>query len=125
MNAGQYELLVRNRRAYGPLTVDQRSPRSRQRPGTGGRSPLAAVVHRAARQYRRRVAAEQAWERVIPPKWLGAAAVDRVEGDTVVIAVETATLCYDMRRHATELASALGRLVPGVRRVTFTVSGGG
>ena len=123
--AERYRLLLESRRWRGPRPLDALSPGAVRRQAQGQEvwSPLGAVLGRATRQLRRRTLAAEAWERNAPPGALPGSVVEAVEGDTVVIAVENATVCYELRRQARTLARNLAKLVPGVSRIRFTVAG--
>jgi hypothetical protein len=127
LNEHQYRRLCENRRIVGPLPLGE----------PGGRflgrglplSPLATVVAAAARTSRRREKARAAWQRLAQPEWLATTAVEAVDGDTLVVAVDGPALRYDLQRHRAALDRALAGLVPGLRRVRFVarepVSDGG
>lgn len=123
MNADQYRALRERRASRGPRTLAEVPPvRGRRvRPST-----LAAVVADAARRLRQREAAAAAWWRVAAPEWLPDTRVTGLESGpagrwTAVIAVGSAAVAYEIRRRQLALERQLARLVPGLRRVRFTL----
>jgi hypothetical protein len=119
VNEHQYRQLCENRRRPGPVPLGAAGERR-----TGqGRSPLAAVLATATRAARRRRRAAAAWQRIAQPEWLTLAAVEAVDGDTLVVAVDSPALGCELRRRAEALARDLAGLVPGLRRVRFVRPG--
>ena len=118
MNAEQYRQLRDNRRVRGPVRLGE-PPRGRP----DAQTPLAAVLARAARRQRRCAAAEGAWLRVAASAWSDQAAVETVEGDTVVIAVRNSVVLYELERRRGVLERRMAELVPGVRRLRFAIAG--
>ena len=125
----QYHRLLQNRRRWDAVSLDQLTAYARlweARDGRPVRTPVAAVMARAARLARRRQVAARAWTRVARGAWLAATDVDGIGGersDTVIIRVSSSTVMYDLGRRKSELERQLGRLVPGVRSIRFVVAG--
>ncbi len=118
MNERQYRCLWSNRQARAALRLDELRSGGRAR-----RTPVGAVVARAAESRRRCAAAEQAWQRVAPPAWLARTRVDGVVGDAVIVVVDSAALHYELRRQGSTLQRGMAKLVPGLCRVRFIVAG--
>jgi hypothetical protein len=117
LNEHQYRQLCDNRRRASPALLGAAGGRGTIR----GRSPLAAVLAAATRAARRRQKAALAWQRIAQPEWLVGAAVEAVEGDTLVVAVDSPALGCELRRRAAALAGDLAGLVPGLVRVRFVM----
>ncbi len=119
MNERQYERLVANRRVTGGLRLDE------TRPAATNRIPvLARVLAAAAQVLQRREQAQAAWERIARATWHRGAQVVAVEGGTLVIAVESSALYYELTRRRADLQRQVQRLVPGVCAVRFVVAVG-
>ncbi len=119
MNEHQYRQLCDNRRRAGPAPLGAVGGRGTMR----GRSPLAAVLAVATRAARRRQKAALAWQRIAQPEWSAGAAVEAVDGDTLIVAVDSPALGCELRRRAAALAQDLAGLVPGLLRVRFVTRG--
>jgi hypothetical protein len=118
VNARQYEQMLANRRARGPLRLADAHPRAKNQV-----SPIAGIVGKAARILRQRQAGAGAWERLARPAWLADTEVDEIAGDTLVVLVSGAALLFELRRQRAALERQLARLVPGVRRLRFAPAG--
>jgi len=131
VNAEQYEVLRANRRRRGPRALGDPPPRGRARLESSGPArptPLGQVVAEAADLLRRRQGAEAGWLRVVPPAWLEATRVVGIataRRDTALVAVDSASLLYELRRRQAQLERGLSRLAPGIRRLQFVPGGGG
>jgi hypothetical protein len=131
MNQVQYRLLLENRRTCGPAPLGEPGARARRwQRRTGGtvRAPIAAVLARAAKELRRREAADAAWQSVARPEWIPSTRVVGLElleggGYRVLIAADGATVGYELRRCRLAIERQMARLVAGLRRVRIVVGG--
>lgn len=117
MDASEYDRLRAGRRRWTPRTLGEAAPRADR-----ALSPAAAVVARAARDWRRRADGVAAWQRLAAPAWLERTAVDRVYGDVLLVAVADAELAFALRRQQATLERRLRALVRGVRQLRFVVA---
>jgi hypothetical protein len=127
VNDEQYRWLCDNRRFKRVRCLHDTSTRVWPRGAPDARSPLAAVVARAARRLRQRKRANAAWPRVADPKWLPYTWIDTVEdraggGSKVVIGALSAAVCYELRRRKDVISRRFVQFVPGVRDVAFVVA---
>jgi hypothetical protein len=128
MNDEQYRWLCENRRFGRIRGLDEQSSWRQRGPRAAARSPLGAIVARAARQFRQRESARAAWQRIAPPHWQLDATVAGVDdqpggGCRVVIATGSPAVCYELRRGKAQITRRFAQLVPGVRDVAFVVTG--
>jgi hypothetical protein len=86
---------------------------------------LPLVIEGAAGALRRRLRAQEAWERIANPKWLRVAEVEAVKGGVVVVAVRGAAYYEEVRQQAGRLGRQLAELVPGMSRVRFVAAADG
>ena len=127
MNDEQYRWLCENRRFQRMRGLGEAGRYRERAQVCSGRSPLAVVVARAARQLRQRERVVAAWERVASPQWLADAGVEAVTennggGCRVTIAATSSAVCYELCRAKGTITRRLAQLVPGVRDVTFVVA---
>lgn len=123
MNADQYQGLLQRRRRPRALRLDEAAPAVKAGAGRVVRSPVAAIIRRAAEQLRRREAAAAAWARLVPAGCRAGATVAGVQGNVVIVEVTDASVHYELRRHHAALERELSRLVPGVQRLHLAVLG--
>lgn len=126
MNERQYQWLCDNRRAreavgLGEVRVVRRGRRSHLT--RDFLTPVVAVVAKAARQLRRRELAVGAWQQVAGSEWLAVTMVESVQQNTLVIAADSSTVCFELRRQGAALERALRKLLPGVSHIRFVVQG--
>jgi hypothetical protein len=127
MNHTQFSWMRSNRRLRLPgRLTDVPMPRRRRKPGPA-RSIVDNLLRSAARDLRQRERAADAWQRVAPASWLPhtrvTAVLRRPEGGfTLCIAVDSATLLYEIRRRGSSLQQRLARFLPQLRRLQCTVA---
>lgn len=110
MNEKQYRRTLDNKRPWQARGLDH---------GPG----LSGVLQAAAARARRVEAAMEAWEKIARPEWRRLAKIDGFEDGVLDIAVSSSTARYELTRAATGLERELCRMVPGVRRVRFVLTG--
>ncbi len=104
MNERQYKQILENHRRRGPRALFQSGPEQ-------------AILRAAARSVRRQQAAQEAWERIAAPGWLGQAQVGGVQDGVLEIDVNDEVLCRRLRQQAQRLRRALAPFVPGLLEV--------